>query len=470
MPNPEIETYIASLDYDPRQLLSVVPDGTTSTLPVKDRQQDGNGVLICTKTQHTLNKNLSEVAILSPTAGVIFPGGLVIADQNLSDGRPTPIALPRAAARLTIDLPGLENASASLVPSASAVQEFITGRLEEWNRRPASQGYVNPARSFIQTTQAFSSQQVSLELGFNAKWASGSAAAQLSASSSSEKSVLVAYFKQVFYTVFLDPPATPASVFADNVTLAELSRVCSANHPPAYVRSVDYGRLLMVKMETSAVDTTVNLTGAFEQATQGGVTVGGELKAKYENILRNASFTALALGGGAETPVRIFGGGTAEGLKGLQEYIQKDAVYRRDNPGLPIAYTVSFLKDNVFAQMGYTTDYTETQCVRYPNGFVKFQHAGWYVAKFEADWVEPDVHGNYNYSQPRIWESGDTTAGYTHQLDLPGDAQSVRLKAWAATGLAWDPWGEIFSIALNGPDNKCYRATGTTLNRSWDNN
>ncbi len=466
MPNPEIDRYIASLDYDPQVLLAVVPDGSTSTIPVKDRQQNNNGVIICTKTRRSLNKNLSEVAILSPTAGVVFPGALVLADQNLTEGHPTPIALPRGPAILNVDLPGLENPSETLVPAGSNVLHFLNAKLEEWNKQAVSHGYINAARSFIQTTQAFSSQQVSLDLGFNSKWASGSASAQINSSSTTESSVVVAYFKQVFYTVWMDTPFAPSDAFGDGVTLEAARRVFTASHPPAYVRSVDYGRILMVKMETSAVDTAFNLKGAFEQATQGGVTVGGNLDAKYKDIISNASFTALALGGGAETPVQIFSGGAASGLQGLQDYIRKDALYRRDNPGLPVAYTVAFLKDNEFARMGFTTDYTDTECVKYPNGFVKFQHSGAYVAKFEADWVEPDSYGNY--SQNRIWESGQKTVGYTHQVDLPGDAQGIRLKAWAATGLVWDPWGEIMNVALSGPDNKCYRVTGTTLDRGWE--
>jgi thiol-activated cytolysin len=66
-----------------------------------------------------------------------------------------------------------------------------------------------------------------------------------------------------------------------------------------------------------------------------------------------------------------------------------------------------------------------------------------------VDWVEPDAYGNYK--QNRIWESGDKTVGYTHQIDLRGDAQGVRLKAWAATGPIWDPWGEIMNVALSRP-------------------
>jgi thiol-activated cytolysin len=255
-------------------------------------------------------------------------------------------------------------------------------------------------------------------------------------------------------------------VFADTVTAEEVMAAFNAQNPPAYVRSVDYGRILMIKMETTAVDTSANLKGAFEHATSGGVTVGGDLKSRYESIIKNSTFTVLALGGGAETPVQLFHGAADGELRGLKEYIQKDATYRRDNPGMPIAYQVAFLKDNRFATMGFTTDYTETQAVRYPNGFVKFHHSGGYVAKFEVTWTEADAHGDF--TQNRHWESGKKTAGYSEQVDLPGDARNVRLKAQAATGLVWDPWGEIFNVALEGPDNKCYRATGTTLHRTWD--
>jgi hypothetical protein len=43
------------------------------------------------------------------------------------------------------------------------------------------------------------------------------------------------------------------------------------------------------------------------------------------------------------------------------------------------------------------------------------------------------------------------------------------VKAEVATGLFWQPWNEALNTTLNGPDNKCYRITGTTLSPHWDN-
>jgi thiol-activated cytolysin len=453
--------YIAGLSYDPRVLLSVVNDGATQAVPVKERTTQSNAVVICTKTKTSLKKNLTEVAILSPTAGVVFPGALILADEDLKEGHPTPLALPRKECVLSIDLPGLKKAHKAVVPSGSTVQEYVNEILEEWNRDAKSQGYVNAARSFMHVTQAFSSEQTALDLGFHSKWTGGNVSAQFNTVSNTERSVVVAYFKQVFYTVTMDTPQGAASVFADSVTEEEARHHFTNDHPPAYVRSVDYGRILMVKMETSSVDTSVNLKGAFEHATSGGVTAGAELSRKYAEIIKNSTFSVVAIGGGVETTMEVFKGDAEQAIKGLREYIQKGATYRRDNPGLPVAYQVAFLRNNQFATMGFPTEYTETQCIRYPNGFVKFENGGAYVAKTEVTWREADQNGHYVLD--RKWESGEKTAGWSQTVDIPGDAHGLRLKAWAKTGLIWDPWGEIMNVALEGPNNKCYRYKGTTL-------
>jgi thiol-activated cytolysin len=215
--------------------------------------------------------------------------------------------------------------------------------------------------------------------GLQCPRASGSASAQLGAASTSEKSVLVAYYKQVFYTVTMDTPMPAASVFGKGVTLKQAQQAFDNAHAPAYVRSVDYGRILMIKMESSNVDNSVDIKAAFQQGD-----FGRSLDMKYREIFRNSSFTVLAIGGGAETPAKMFNGASDDSLTQLQDYISTDTVYRQDNPGLPIAYTIVFLKDNTFARMGNTADYTETECVRYNNGFVRVAHASAYIARFEV--------------------------------------------------------------------------------------
>lgn len=459
-----IDDYIRSLKYDPRILLSVQPDGSTESIPIRDRQVSGNAVIICTKKECSLTKNLSGVAILRPTGGVIFPGALVYADQNLMEGRPTPIALNRGPLTLTVDLPGLRDIPTPVPePTNSSVQAYLNGVLEAWNENPASQGYVNTARSSLQLTTAYSSQQIALDLGFNAEWAGGDVSTKLGLSSSTEKSVAMAFYRQIFYSVTMDTPASPAAVLDGDIGFDQVSRAMHDDAVPAYVRSVDYGRILVITMETSTVDTKANLEAAFSQTLNTGVKVGGSVDSKYEKIIENATFSVIAIGGGAATAAEF--SGNPDDLKKLGEYINRDATYRRDNPGAPISYTVAFLKDNTLAEMGFTTEYTQTECISYPNGFVRLDHDGAYVARFTVSWEEAGQNDDY---VAHSWSSGEQTAGYTHQVDLPGDARKVKVYADAATGLSWDPWGDAINITESGPTNKTYRIYGTTLDRKYE--
>jgi len=57
--------------------------------------------------------------------------------------------------------------------------------------------------------------------------------------------------------------------------------------------------------------------------------------------------------------------------------------------------------------------------------------------KFTVTWEAPDSSAAY---AKKSWESGQQTAGYAHQVDLPGDARNVKIVGEAATGLVWGPW------------------------------
>ena len=47
---------------------------------------------------------------------------------------------------------------------------------------------------------------------------------------------------------------------------------------------------------------------------------------------------------------------------------------------------------------------------------------------------------------------------------------NVKIFADAATGLAWNPWGDSINLIEDGPTNKTYRIYGTTLDRKYEIN
>jgi len=125
------------------------------------------------------------------------------------------------------------------------------------------------------------------------------------------------------------------------------------------------------------------------RVTSGGE-VSGDLKAKYEQITSNSTFTVIALGGNPNEAARI---SEPKDLRPLPEIIRSGAAYSRNHPGAAISYTTRFLKDNQLARVGFTTDFNKQECVQYPNGFVKLVHAGAYVAKFTVKLSEPTPPG-----------------------------------------------------------------------------
>jgi len=97
--------------------------------------------------------------------------------------------------------------------------------------------------------------------------------------------------------------------------------------------------------------------------------------------------------------------------------------------------------------------------------FVRLEHDGLYVAKFTVGWQERDETGSY---VDKSYASGEVTMGYAHQVDMAADAINLHIEAWAATGLVWDPWGQIMSLSPSTPTNKRYRVSGTTLDCHCD--
>ena len=462
----DISNYIKGLNYDARTLLAVPAEGSFETLPPAgktERKPFGNKIIKCVKKPNKADETLDKVSILNPNAGVVYPGALILGDKQLAEGMPTPITLPRAPVVLTVDLPGMTDGVTIEDPKNSTVQNGIVGMLEKWNQNPKSQGYVNPAKFSKKVKKAYSSEQLAVELGFSVDWAGNSASALMKVNTSSENEVTVAFFQQVFYTITMDAPQRPSDVFdASNVTKDDVSNVFSNQKPPAYIRSVDYGRVVMVRMETTKKATKFELESALKYAVNPETTINANVDIDYSGIWNNSTYTVFAMGGNADVAAKFVAGND---IKGLQKLIETDAVYSRNNPGVPIAYTVAWLKDNVSAGIKVSSEYIETECTEYDNAQIKLEHAGGYVARVTVGWSEPDANG---VLQPKNKYFGDLTAGWTKTMNFPGDAVNININAEAATGLVWDPWGEIMNKTLPGPSNCTYKMFGTTLDRKFE--
>ena len=229
MANQDIDNFIRGLDYDPHKILAVAQDGDVSTHPLTTSRKENHEVVVCKTTEHKLTKNLSEVAILSQAAAA-FPGALLIADEQLQRGTPTPIGLPRGKLKMTLLIPGNLRQPLDVDPTVSGVQLFLNQELEDWNKHTESnenhQNYGNAENTFVNYSTAYSKQQVAASLGFKAEWASGAASTQLDASSTTERSVVFCS-TNVSYTVMIYTPGPSACS-----THRSRLRMCATSPPP----------------------------------------------------------------------------------------------------------------------------------------------------------------------------------------------------------------------------------------------
>ncbi|MBW1297478.1 thiol-activated cytolysin family protein [Aquimarina litoralis] len=367
--NPEASTineFIKNLDYDANELLGVEETGGEALLKTPgetttDESYDSGVETTCVSIDYNLKANFEDVAILRPTSGIVWPGALVIGNQTMRDGLPEPFQIARAPMTLRLDLPGIGEQGNILVEDVrnSVVEAKIDEALEWWNANAYQEGYVNPSNSSYAASTSYSSKQMSLEVGMNTEWATGDVSAQFNYETTSTRRVAIMVFKQVFYTIKMDIPLDPSDVFAADVPFSKIESAFNSSTPPAYVHSVNYGRIIMFRMETTAEATESELTGAFNYAS-GVTSASGDVEAKYKEILSESNITTVTIGGNAAVASEAV---SAQNFGDLQTIIKgQNAVYSRDNPGVPIAYTIRFLKDNSLAKMGYATDYVALNC------------------------------------------------------------------------------------------------------------
>ena len=365
-----VGAFIQGLTYDAEALLNTQP--TTGAGAAGDSEteteQIGNETLTCVATPFSLRTNFSEVAILG-NPGEIWPGALVEANQSLLDGIPQLARFERAPMKLLVDLPGIgaegnvivEDPDQGNVNAAvdEALDFLLTNLAASQNNRDG--GYVNSGASTSEVQTAYSSEQVSLDIGLNVAWATGDVESQFSYTASSERQVVFASYKQVFYKVkyVIENGQRPEDVFAPSVSLNQVEAAFSSSAPPAYVSEVSYGRIILFKMETSSSYQAADVEAAFRYATGASVT-DGDLAATYENILQESSVEVTVLGGNPGDYPRAFSSPSPGDLAQVIE--GENAIFSANNPGEPIAYAVKFLKDDTLAKLGYTTEYTAREC------------------------------------------------------------------------------------------------------------
>jgi thiol-activated cytolysin len=439
----EINDLISTSSYNPNELLNVQNTGNSSSLRTKVGESSSStgvsgGTIVCTTERYNLKNNFEEIAVLRPTNGIVYPGSLVFGDKSMMGGLPTPVNLDRAPVSMRLDLPGMgENGTIKVEkPDNSNVQTKLDEALNWWHENAAQEGYVNAANSSTSISTSYSYEQMSLDVGLNVSWAAGNVESQLKHESTKTEKVAMMVFKQVFYTVSLDVPSKPSDFFGSQVSLSQVESTFSPQAPPAFIHSVAYGRIIMFRMVTTTLASDLEIEGAFNYAT-GLKNASGTLESKYKSILNTSNITSLALGGNAEVASEIV---SATKFGDLEPIIKgENAVFSKSNPGVPIAYTVRFLKDNSFAKLGYTTDYQIESCIQNQHPAREIS-----VINRNAAIIGPIIKYTINYKQisegityNRTIHSGNINLQNKVTRTVPAGSFDIKLTVEVLDGFNW---------------------------------
>lgn len=341
-----IDSYIRTLPYLP------VEPATVATGSASPAQFSGD--YSCTTTNMQETRQYDSIVAYAANSDSLWPGALVSADSVLT-GLFTQVVMPRAPATISVSMENLAGSKQATIanPSLAAYRDALSSIIS------SDVTGSTAANLYSEIEQVHSEEQLNMALGVQASWGLGIASLKSSFNFSNDQvmSRYIVKYTQQYYTVDLDAPADPSAVLDPTVPLTDVQTHMNAQHPPAYVSSVTYGRLVIFTFESTY--SAEEMGAALDFAYSGGVDVSGNVSVSYKDIISNSKITAFILGGDAGTAAQ-----SIDSYDSLMAFIKAGGNYSKESPGAPIAYKLNYLADNTPARMSETTDYDVKECTR----------------------------------------------------------------------------------------------------------
>ena len=435
-----IDNGIANLKYDSRDILAVNGDKVESFVPKEGKNSNGKFVVV-EREKKSLTTSPVDISIIDSMTNRTYPGAIQLANKAFADNQPSLLVAKRKPLNISIDLPGMrkENTVTVQNPTYSNVSGAVDDLVSTWNEKYSST-HTLPARMQYTESMVYSKSQIASALNVNAKYLDNGLNIDFNAIANGEKKVMVAAYKQIFYTVSAELPNNPSDLFDNSVTFEELTRKGVSNTaPPVMVSNVAYGRTIYVKLETTSKSKDVQ--AAFKALLKNNSV---ETSGQYKDIFEDSTFTAVVLGGDAKEHNKV----VTKDFDEIRNIIKDNAELSPKNPAYPVSYTSTFLKDNAVAAVHNNTDYIETTSTEYSSAKMTLDHYGAYVAQFDVSWDEfsYDENGNEVLTH-KTWEGNnkDKTAHFSTVIPLPPNSKNVKVLARECTGLAWEWWRTVIN-------------------------
>ena len=310
-------------------------------LPVTNMQGDSYTV-----TEHfRAAPEFSEVLALDPSTDVIWPGA-ILRGESVRDGDCVPVAGKRSPLVISISLENIQGNRFTSIenPRLSNVRQAL-GDILAQNLTGST-----PARVSFSIETVHDANQLDLAIGASIGSGGNQIKAQFDFTDTRMRSRVLVRFLQVYYTVDMDLPERPSSVFATDADLTGIARDLG-QISPLYVSTISYGRMAFFSFEADVDGET--LKAAVSASCRSAVVDGGaSLSLADKSILSNARINATIIGGNGATAVNA-----VRGFDGLKLHLLAGGNYDKNSPAAPVMYKMRYLSNNTIGRMVLASEY-----------------------------------------------------------------------------------------------------------------
>lgn len=275
-------------------------------------------------------------------------------------------------------------------PSNATMTDAINNltNIQNFTAKSTNYEYVNKI--------AHSKQQIGLSFGLHPLWLEN-IGFDFEIENAIETNTVFLYFKQIYYTISVALPAEPSDFFEYDVDFEKLETKITPENPAGYISSIEYGRIVLVKMTSTSTKTEMK---ASIEAVFKGLNIGVGIENK--NIIESSNFKA-----------QIYGGNSSSIITNLSEVISEineGLTITNLQSAVPIAYQVNYLDGSSF-NTGSVIEYTETdyEITRASSMLIKkvtFTQLPNMQKDYWDDWSDyPDVYLGFSKWNGSDWES-----------------------------------------------------------------
>jgi len=304
-----------------------------------------------TVDKHHVVDNIDSIYYLGLNDDIIWPGSLIRGD-TAHDFLYTPISTRRAPVTLSVSLESVSCAGELTKQVNDPKLSTIRTGIRDLLQAARNDCTTIPAKVHFSYQRVYNESHLNLFVKANVKYGAGDLDTKFTWDSQTKKTKMMAKYQQIYYSVDIDTPTSPAAFFNPSATtVGELAAAMPTGSRPLYVASVSYGMMALMFIESNYSEQTMNAT--LNASYSGVLDVEVETGVTAQKAMEDSTISIVVYGGST------LGLGELEtGLPGFLKVIHASMNAGPDSPGVPLVYKFRHLADNTLALVTLMSDYS----------------------------------------------------------------------------------------------------------------